>query len=167
MYCGKCGAQNPDDNCFCGKCGVRCDSNPENSDKNDKRTEFTGNDYSGAFNPSDIETNKVASLLAYPLFFIPLIICPNSKFGRFHANQGLIIFIFSLINSIIQNIFGYWNWGWRWFWDSGRNFNFSPFSIFSNVFGVALLAAVVYGIVNAANGKAVEIPVIGKFRIIT
>jgi hypothetical protein len=30
-----------------------------------------------------------------------------------------------------------------------------------------LLGVVIYGIVNAVNGKAVEIPLIGKFRILT
>jgi uncharacterized membrane protein len=172
-YCGKCGAQIPADNSFCGKCGYKCEANFENPQNSDKTNEkFKGDDFSKAFDPGDAQTNKVAALLAYPLFFIPLIIAPNSKFARFHANQGLIVFIFALLNSILQNIFRVAHWGsrgWGWFlnWSDRSGWIFSPFSIITNIIGVLLIAAIIYGIVNAANGKAVEIPLIGKFRIIT
>jgi uncharacterized membrane protein len=131
---------------------------------------FKGDDFSNIFGQDDIQAGKVAALLGYPLFFLPLVIAPNSKFARFHANQGLIIFIFAFINSILQNIFRFSfnliRWGWNWNdWRSWWSFN--PFSLVFNLIGVALLAAIIYGIVNAANSKAVEIPLIGKFRILT
>jgi uncharacterized membrane protein len=131
---------------------------------------YKGKDYSNIFGSDDIQAGKVAALLGYPLFFLPLVIAPNSKFARFHANQGLIIFIFAFINSIVQNIFRFSfnliRWGWNW--NDWRNWwSFNPFSLVFNLIGVALLAAIIYGIVNAANSKAVEIPIIGKFRILT
>jgi uncharacterized membrane protein len=173
MYCGKCGKFVPDDDSFCGKCGAHCNADSENS-KNTGNTQssadfsqFAGANYSDAFDAGDVQANKVPALLAYLLFFIPLIICPNSKFGRFHANQGLILFILAIINSMLQGIFGFWNLsrGFAGFW----NFNwlFNPFLIITGAISFVLLAAIVYGMVNAANGKAVEIPLIGKFRIIT
>ncbi|MCL2637653.1 MAG: zinc ribbon domain-containing protein [Oscillospiraceae bacterium] len=166
MYCGKCGAQNPDDNNFCRKCGVRCDgSDFENTQNSAGNTDFKGKDYSGAFCESDIQANKVMAMLAYLLFFLPLVACPDSKFGRFHANQGLIVLILGFINGILQGVFSFGRWGWNWGW--GASWFFNPFSIITGAIGFALIAAIVYGIVNAANGKAVEIPVIGKFRIIT
>jgi uncharacterized membrane protein len=178
MYCGKCGAQNPDNNSFCGKCGHKCNASAQYSQSSQssqnsgsQNTGFKGTDYSSVFDPADIEANKIASLFAYILFFIPLIVCPNSKFGRFHANQGLIIFIAGIMNSVLQAIINgifwavRWGSGSGWWWNAGWFFN--PFSIIPGAIGFALLAAVIYGIVNAANGKAVEIPVIGKLRLIT
>ena len=35
----------------------------------------------------DIEKNKVMAGLSYILFFLPLIACPESKYGRFHATR--------------------------------------------------------------------------------
>jgi hypothetical protein len=40
------------------------------------------------FDQADIEKNKTMAGLAYLLFFLPLVACPDSPFGRFHANQG-------------------------------------------------------------------------------
>ncbi|MBO4363977.1 MAG: hypothetical protein J5912_06325, partial [Clostridia bacterium] len=43
----------------------------------------------------DINDNKGLTILAYigPLVFIPMFVRKNSKFARFHCNQGLILFI--------------------------------------------------------------------------
>ena len=41
----------------------------------------------------DIEKNKVVAALAYIIFFLPLMVCPESPFGKFHANQGLVLLI--------------------------------------------------------------------------
>ena len=169
MICNKCGAQIPADNSFCGKCGAQCGNNSgsaQNFGNSGKQTDFKGVDYSASFAQDDIEANKIVSLFAYILFFIPLIVAPNSKYARFHVNQGLILFIIGIINSTLQGIFGFWNIG-RWIWESGWSFNASPFLVVFNLLGVALLAAMIYGIVNALNGKAAEIPLVGKFRILT
>jgi uncharacterized membrane protein len=169
MTCNKCGAPIPEGNDFCGKCGSQCGANSENSQNfgnNEKRGGFTGVDYTASFERDDVEANKIISLFGYILFFIPLIVAPNSKFARFHANQGLILFILGIISSIFQNIFRFGNRGWIW-WSSGWSFSFSPFWIIGNVISLALLAGVIYGIINAVNGKAVEVPIIGKLRILT
>ena len=120
-----------------------------------------GTDYTASFEAQDIEANKGISLVAYILFFVPLLAVPNSKYARFHANQGLIVFIISIACSIVQNVFWFGSWGNRngWF--------FNPFAAVIGAVQVALLACIVYGIINAVNGKAVELPIIGKFRILT
>ena len=54
-------------------------------------------DYTSRMDPNDILQNKTLCGLAYVfpiLFFLPLVSCPNSKFGRFHANQALLLFLF-------------------------------------------------------------------------
>ncbi len=45
----------------------------------------------------DVEKFKGLAVLAYIFFLIPLIAAPNSKFARFHANQGLLLFILLVI----------------------------------------------------------------------
>lgn len=39
---------------------------------------------------SDYSKNKTVGGLGYVLFFLPLLLCPDSRYGRFCANQGLI-----------------------------------------------------------------------------
>ena len=62
------------------------------------------------FDPADIEKNKLMTGLAYLLFFLPLLACPKSKFAKFHANQGLLLFIITLVGSIVLSLI--WIIGW-------------------------------------------------------
>ena len=44
----------------------------------------------------DAETNKsarISSALGYLLFFIPMTMHPESKFARYHSNQGFILML--------------------------------------------------------------------------
>ena len=47
------------------------------------------------FDPRDIEQNKLMAILAYLgiLVIIPILAAKESKFARFHSNQGLILLI--------------------------------------------------------------------------
>jgi uncharacterized membrane protein len=171
MFCYRCGVKIPGNASSCSACGETAhgheNKNTENSQgsQNFQNTErnYWGNDYTSSFDPNDIEANKGISLVSYILFFVPLLVVPNSRFARFHVNQGLIIFIISIAISVMQGIFRFGSW-WGW---GGWSFTLNPFSIIMNLLQLALLAAIIYGIVNAVNGKAVEIPLIGKFRLIT
>lgn len=101
------------------------------------------------FDPADIEKNKVISALAYLgiLFFLPLVVCPDSKFGRFHANQGLVLLLFGIALSIVAVIPIL---GW----------------IIAIVGSIASLVFFIMGLVNALQGKAVPLPLIGKIQIL-
>jgi len=154
----------------CGECaynsGKNTNTDNTESKSDERRRGMSGNDYTSYFHPADIEANKGISLVAYILFFVPLLVAPDSKFARFHVNQGLIVFIVSIVLSIMQNIFRFGNW-WNWGnWNSFNGFFFNPFSLAIGLMQFGLLACIVYGIVNAVNGKAVELPLIGKFRLI-
>lgn len=113
----------------------------------------------GSYDPQDIEKNKVMAALAYLLFFLPLVACPDSKFGRFHANQGLLVLIGSIgggiaiaiLSAILTLI------SWRLFVIS---------TLLYTVFYIAITVLVVLGIINAVNGKAKPLPIIGKIKII-
>ena len=98
-------------------------------------------------------TVKAMSALAYLwiLFFLPLVVCPDSKFGRYHANQGLVL----LLTTIVANVIGAVlrlipTVGW----------------ILQLVLNVAMVVLMILGIVNACNGETKPLPIIGKFTLI-
>ena len=98
------------------------------------------------------------AILAYfgILVLVPILAAKESKFARFHANQGLILFIAGiavwLVVSIITSVLT-----WRLYW---------LISIISTVAWLLLLVLAIIGIVNAAGGKAKELPVIGSFKLL-
>ena len=55
------------------------------------------------FDAEDMKKNNLMAALGCVLFPIPLIACPDSKLGRFCANQGLV---FCLIMIALKLVFG-------------------------------------------------------------
>lgn len=102
------------------------------------------------FDPADIEKSKVYSALAYLgiLFFLPLVLCPDSKFGRFHANQGLVLLLFGMGGSLVLGLIPLLG------------------GFLVSAYGVLTFVLFVIGLVNTLNGKAKELPVIGSIHII-
>lgn len=100
------------------------------------------------FDPGDIEKNKTMAGLAYLIFFLPLLACPDSQFGRFHANQALLLFILGLGGSMILSLIPIIGW------------------VLLPVFGLGVLVFAIMGLVNGFGGKGKELPLIGKFRIL-
>ena len=109
---------------------------------------MTEQDNSNLYNAEDIEKNKVISALAYILFFLPLIACADSPYGRFHANQGLLLLIVAVAGNVVLGLIPILGW------------------ILMPLFSAATFVFAILGIVNAATGKAKELPIFGKFRII-
>lgn len=104
----------------------------------------------------DIEKNRAFAILSYLwiLFVVGLIAAPNSKFAKYHANQGLVLFLASVIAAVSCTVIG-----------------FIPFVNFTLVIAVPLLWAgwlvlAILGIVNAAGGQCKPLPLIGHFELI-
>ncbi|MBR5767385.1 MAG: hypothetical protein IKX86_01730 [Clostridia bacterium] len=101
----------------------------------------------------DIADNKVMAILAYIwiLFLIPLFAAKESKFARFHTNQGIILFIASIAFGIVNAILG-----------------LIPVvgAIISVILWICLAVFFILGIVNAVQGKAKELPFIGGIKIL-
>ncbi len=161
--CEKCGTQVNDDVKFCSNCGEAIGEQPKakQNDFSEKVAALNNTaDTTADYDANDIAQNKAMGILAYfgPLCFIPMFAAKDSKFARFHANQGLVLLIAcvawsvasSILNAIILAI------SWRLY------FITSIISLLSLAF--AILAII--GIINAANGKAKELPVIGKIKIL-
>ena len=113
-------------------------------------------DTTAEFDQSDIDNNKVMGVLSYLgiLVIIPLLAAKESKFARFHANQGLILVIVEILAAAVLGIF------------SGIPLIGWIFSIASSLLGLATLVLAIIGIVNVVNGKAKELPIIGGYKLL-
>ena len=99
----------------------------------------------------------------YILFFLPLVACPNSRFGKFHANQALLLLIASAILSVAGGVCYGILWAIPLIPDFIKHVVDLALDI---VLWAAPTAGMIFGIVNAAQGKAKEIPIIGKYNLI-
>lgn len=104
--------------------------------------------------------DKVYGILSYIgiLVLVPLL-AGKSQFARFHANQGLVLFIADIVLGAVIGI-------------SVGVLSLIPFvgivigSILSGVLGLAIFILMIMGIVNAANGEMKPLPVIGGIKLI-
>ena len=105
-------------------------------------------DTTAAYDQADINANKVMAILAYIgiLVLIPLFAAKDSKFARFHTNQGLLLFIVAIIASVISRI--------------------HVIGFIGALIGFITFIFAIIGIVYAAQGKAKELPFIGKYKIL-
>ena len=121
---------------------------------------FNTPDTTASYAAADVQNNKVMAVLSYIgiLVLIPILAAKESPFARFHANQGLILFlceiIFAVANLILSVIFAF----------------LGPLALLwtlvAALVNIAFLVLLILGIVNAAQGMAKELPLIGKFRIL-
>ncbi len=146
MNCTKCGKEVAETVKFCDGCGTPLASEQEN----------TQGTVQSASQNQEIKENRGIFMLAYVLFFLPLISCPASEIGRFHANQGLVLLITSVAGniavSILSSLLTWRLWGIT--------------SFISWAWGIVVLALIIIGMVNANKGEQKPLPVIGEFTII-
>lgn len=113
-------------------------------------------DTTGEFDAQDVQNNKVMGILAYIswLVLIPLLAAKGSKFARFHVNQGLVLAITEIAVVFVCGILaGLPLIGWL-------------FGIVRSLICLACFICAVLGIINAANGRAKELPIVGSIKIL-
>ena len=127
------------------------------ADLNDKLNELNNTpDTTAEYDQNDIEQNKVMAILAYLgiLVLVPLFAAKESKFARFHTNQGLVLAIAEIVVSIAVNIL------------DGIPLVGIIVSIAGGLIGLVSFILAIIGIINAAQGKAKELPVIGGIKLL-
>ncbi len=114
----------------------------------------------GRFDSADIAQNKAMAVFAYLgiLVVFPLFMAKDSGFARYHAGQGLVLLLASAAYSIAYSVLAGLLLSVSW------EFYFVLRLI--RLAGLAFPALAVFGIMNALSGKAAELPVIGKIRLL-
>jgi len=176
-FCKNCGTQMDDSTKFCPSCGTgteptapqqptqqqtqqpqyqQAPPTPPNNFSDMLNTPDTTSQY----DPKDMADNKTMAILSYILFFVPLLmgLHKTSPFVKFHANQGTVLFIAAALYGVAYGIL-------------------TAILIFIPIIGwliimllglasLLFLGLCIMGIINAVNGQAKQLPVIGKFNII-
>ena len=106
------------------------------------------------FDQSDVEQNKTMVLLTAILqifipilFFLPLVSCQNSPYGKFYANQGLLLLLLYIASTVV---------------------NIIPIlgQIVCIVVGIATFVFAIMNAVNASKGVRNGIPILGNVELI-
>lgn len=140
----------------CNKCGVGCDDAlkicPHCGASLDDGGVQSNVDGAGA----TVE-ERLMAIFSYLglLFLVPLFVGANSKYVRYHANQGLTLFICEVVIAIFSTILWVIS-------HTGRIFSLAiclPLYLVTVVF-------MVVGIVHAVGGETTGLPIIGKIKIL-
>ena len=133
---------------------------PDDSTKPVGLADIMGKPEALVVTPEDVETNRIMGVIAYiPLLFIvTLISAKDSPFAKYHANQGaavtLVFFAIVIVRAVLDVFFSILPW-----------FFYIVIVVAGLLFIVPLLLTI-YGIINAAAGKCVPLPVIGGLKLI-
>ena len=176
-FCGNCGTKVEDGVKFCPGCGAAAaptqaavqnhggavSNQPQVQNNAGTAPVYTAPVVPGAPGQADIkdaQDNKVMAILAYfgPLVLIPMFAAKDSKFARYHSNQGLVLFIaciiysiaYSIVNAIVLAI------SWRLYF-------------ITSILGLVSIAFTVWavlGIINACKGEMKPLPFIGHITIL-
>ncbi|MEQ1849082.1 MAG: hypothetical protein ABL890_00645 [Candidatus Peribacteraceae bacterium] len=90
------------------------------------------------FTPEDIQKNKDMAAVSY-VWILSIAVffgVPDSPFARFHARQGIILFLMTIIAALLP--------------------------VIGTVLLLLLFGAMIYGFSNAARGQAVLVPIVGE-----
>lgn len=96
----------------------------------------------------DVQKNKGMAVIAYIIFFVPLLVAKDSAFAKYHANQGLILLICAVALNFVLGIIPFLGWF------------LLPFA------NLAVFVFAILGIINAANGLMKPLPYIGEYTLI-
>lgn len=162
-YCGRCGSQIDDHAKFCSDCGAEVPPGAQESGPGqnmaDPLERFTHTaDNAADFDSADILNNKAMAVLSYLwiLVLIPFFGAKNSRYAHYHAVQGMNLFLCELIVSVAYQVLRWFAFGpIRWLLSGAYS-----------ILGLLFFVLMVVGIVNAAQGEAKELPIIGSFRIV-
>lgn len=158
-FCTKCGRQIPDGQSLCEQCAA--------ASQNQNSFRWMGREETGRFSAGDIQSNRAMAVLSYIgiLVLVPIFAAKGSHFARYHANQGLTLFlaevVWGVFCGLINLLLGTLGIFSLLFWIVSGIVN-AVLGILSLVF----LVLAIYGIVNAASGKAKPLPVLGRFTFL-
>jgi len=162
-FCVNCGKQMDDGVKFCPSCGTAAGGGPSEAPSKPAAAQADPADAAGQqADSTDAEQNKGMAVVAYILFFIPLITGDHKKspFVLFHTNQGTVLFISSITLSIVSSIFV------TILYQLHLRFLAGIIGLILPLVSIMIFVLFIIGIVNAVNGRMKPLPVIGNIQII-
>lgn len=148
-HCTNCGVQMGGNVGFCPNCGTAANTSasvlPE---------------------ANDAKNNKVMAVLAYlgVLVLVPIFAAKESRFARYHANQGLVLLLaeiaYGVVASILSSIFT------ALLFSSGAWGVWTLLNALLGLIWLVFLVLSIIGIVAAVNGACKPLPVIGKITLL-
>lgn len=164
-FCEKCGTKIENENAeCCPNCGSKigsCESGQSVDFEaysmgysNTENTEQRGTENPNIQSAEQNTESKLIAALSYlgVLVCVPWLVSPQSPFMRFHAKQGLNLFILNLIYLLAKIFIG--------LMDS------AIVNALVSLLGIPLTVFAIIGIVFALQGEQKEIPIVGKIKII-
>lgn len=165
-FCGNCGTKMEDGVKFCPSCGAPSGAQAEAQPGQQTQQAYSAKlqelnntaDTTEQFDAQDIQGNRVMAILSYLgfLVLIPMLAAKDSPYARYHANQGLVLFVAEVVYSIAFRIVR----------GILRAIHLGFLAGILRIVGIVFLVLAVIGIVNAVNGRAKELPVIGGIRFL-
>lgn len=183
MFCPNCGLEITGNSKFCPYCGSPIappDAKPQPPPQPEPQPHYephyesqpqpipTPQPSPNQFEEPGEMPNSMEKTLALESYLGLLVLAPifgakQSSFVRYHANQGLVLFLTSLalwilmtINSSIMIAL----------YSSGIRIVFSILGILLTLASIGLFVLAIIGIVNAVKCRMKELPLIGKFKIL-
>lgn len=148
MYCKHCGTGLSKDDAFCPKCGATLRSD----------FPFITPDHTSDYDTYDTKSNRGMCFCSYLscLALIPLFcnMTIDSPYLRFHINQGLILLLLELGIYLLQQCVGY----------------FGLPGLLSDILNICYgpcVALSILGLVNVSRNRAGELPLVGKFDVMS
>ncbi len=163
-YCVKCGRQVEDTMNFCPSCGAQIPEEDSYYTYGYENNQYTQNQaYQSEYvqqNVKEESSDRVLAVLSYLglLVFVPVLSGSKSEFVRFHANQGLVLFICTALWNALDWILS----RFVWFINVGIISLGDILSILDLVFVVLAII----GIVNVFKSKKRELPFIGNIVLL-
>ena len=99
--------------------------------------------------PEDIRKNKAMGVLAYIIFFVPILAARDSRFAMYHANQGLVLFLLAVAVNIVGTVMPF----------------IGPMIVIP-LGSLAVVILAIMGIANAISGRMEPLPYIGGIRLL-
>ena len=133
--------------------------------------ELSNQDLKGVeyFPPEDIAGNKTVCVLAYIpfLFLFPLFTCKNSRFVRFHCNQGIVLTIFTVVMMVLLFVLGFVaSFAGAFISEITEMSIMILYLALSWVLVIGYYIYFILGIYNAVKGRAKRLPLIGRIKIL-
>lgn len=96
----------------------------------------------------ELDHDKLWSIVAYIFFLIPLLVVKNrSSYLNFHVNQGIILFLVTIVGNFGLDFLPWW---------------LGFMALFKGLWNIFMIGLLIMGIKNVLNKETKTLPIIGK-----